>query len=67
MKTSQKLALVVLSLGTSVAMAAPGAAVDVTDTVGTIANQLVPIGLIGAAVLGVVVAIKAYKWIRRAM
>jgi len=63
----KKISAAVVAVSSTVAMAAPGAAVDVTDTVGTIANQLVPIGLIGAAVLGVVVAIKAYKWIRRAM
>lgn len=61
------IAAVALSAVTTVASAAPGPAVDVSDVVGTIAAQLVPIGLIGAAVLGIVVAIKAYQWIRRAM
>lgn len=61
-------ALALLAAGTApVAMAAAGAAVDVTDTVGTITAQLVPIGLIGAAVLGIAVAIKGYHWVRRAM
>lgn len=56
-----------LAMSSIAAQAAPGSAVDVTDVTGTIAAQLVPIGLVGAAVLGVVVAIKAYKWVRRAM
>lgn len=43
------------------------AAVDVTTTVADITANLAPIGLIGAAVLGVAVALKAYKWIRRAL
>ena len=62
-----KLALLlsaITGLSTSV-LAAPGDAVDVADVVGTIGAQLVPIGLVGAAVLGVVVAVKAYKWIAR--
>lgn len=63
----KKIALASASLVSGLAFAAPGAAVDVSDVTGTIAAQLVPIGLVGAAVLGVVVAIKAYKWIRRAM
>ena len=41
------------------------AAVDVSGTVTTIGEQLVPIGLIGVAVLGVFVAVKAFKWVRR--
>jgi hypothetical protein len=43
------------------------AAVDVTSTVSEITGALAPIGLIGAAVLGVLVAVKIYKWVRRAM
>jgi hypothetical protein len=42
-------------------------AVDVTSTVSTISAQLTPIAAVGGAVLGVIVAIKAYKWVRRAM
>lgn len=47
------------------AHAAAGAAVDVTDVTGTIAAQLVPIGLVGTAILGVVVAVAAFKWVKR--
>lgn len=51
----------------TMASAAAGAAVDVTDTVATIGAQLVPVGLIGVAVLGIVVAVKAFKWVRAAL
>lgn len=47
--------------------AANAAAIDVTTVVTSITDNLVPIGLIGGAVLGVTVALKAYHWIRRAM
>ena len=46
---------------------AAGTAVDVTDVVSTVGAQLVPIGLVGVAVLGVVVAVKAFKWVRGAL
>lgn len=62
----KKLLVLAAALVSSAAFAVP-TAVDVTDTVATIGAQLVPIGLVGAAVLGITVAIKAYKWVRRAM
>ncbi|KAF7600094.1 MAG: methyltransferase [Candidatus Dactylopiibacterium carminicum] len=43
------------------------AAIDVSAVVDEIDGTLTPIGLIGGAVLLVAVAIKAYKWVRRAM
>jgi len=43
------------------------AAVDVDAVVTDIGAQLVPVGLIGAAVLLLIVGIKAYKWVRKAM
>lgn len=49
------------------ATASQAAAIDVTATVTDIGAQLVPIGLIGAAIMGVYLAIKAYHWVRRAM
>jgi len=59
-------ALVALTLlGASVA--AQAQAIDVTDVVADVAAQAVPIGLIGSAVLLLVVAIKAFKWVRRAL
>jgi uncharacterized membrane protein YgdD (TMEM256/DUF423 family) len=42
-------------------------AVDVTAVVSEVNGAIAPIGLIGAAVLLVLVAIKTYKWVRRAM
>lgn len=43
------------------------AAPDVSATVTAIGEAVTPIGLIGGAVLGVLVAVKIYKWVRRAM
>jgi len=43
------------------------AAIDVTGVVSEIGDTIGPIGLIGAAVLLVVVAIAAFKWVRRAI
>lgn len=65
-----KVGAVVASLGgvlVSGAHAAAGAAVDVTDVVGTIGAQATPIAAIGGAVLAIIVGIKAFKWVRRAM
>jgi len=55
-----------LALST-VPMFANAAAVDVADVVTDIAAQAAPVGLIGAAVLLLLVGIKAFKWVRRAM
>lgn len=54
------------AVATSPAFAA-GEAVDVADVVTKIGAQLAPIGLIGVPVLGVVVAVKAFKWVRGAL
>lgn len=43
------------------------AQVDVSDVVTEIGSAVGPIGLIGGAVLLVLVTIKVYKWVRRAM
>ena len=50
--------------GVAGAAAVPIVVTDVTDQ---IASTLTPIGLIGAGVLLVIVGIKTYKWVRRAM
>lgn len=55
--------LPLLALGAAQANAA---AIDVAAVVTDIAAQAVPIGLIGAAVLLIFVAIKGFKWVRRA-
>lgn len=47
------------------AAGAQAAAVDVTGVVTEIGAQVTPIGLIGAAILLVVVAVAAFKWVRR--
>lgn len=52
-----------LALTTSAAHAA----IDVTAVVSEITGTIAPIGLIGAAVLTVVVAVAAFKWVRRAI
>lgn len=44
-----------------------GSSVDVGGVVTAINDAVGPIGQIGAAVLLVLVAIKVYKWVRRAM
>lgn len=43
------------------------AAIDVTAVVSEINDTTAPIGLIGSAVLLVVVAVAAFKWVRRAI
>lgn len=43
------------------------AAIDVEDIVTDIAAQATPVAAIGAAVLLLFVAIKAFKWVRKAL
>lgn len=62
-----KLATAALALVAAAPSFATGSAVDVSATVTSITDQLTPIGLLGVAVLGIIVAIKAFKWVRRAM
>jgi len=66
MKNLNLLALIAGLLAGSVGVA-QAAAVDVTAVVADIAAQASPIALIGAAVLILMVGIKAFKWVRRAM
>ena len=49
------------------AFASGGGGVDVTAVVTAIQGAAAPIASIGAAVLIVMVGIKVYKWVRRAM
>ncbi|WJI17475.1 phage coat protein [Pseudoxanthomonas winnipegensis] len=51
----------------AVATAPAFAAVDVTEVTTEIAGAAAPIAAIGSAVLIVMVGIKVYKWVRRAM
>lgn len=48
-------------------LSAFAAAVDVSAVETDITAQLGPVGTIGAAVLLLLVGIKAFKWVRRAM
>lgn len=48
------------------AAAANAAPIDVTAVVTAIGDAAAPIGLIGSAVLLIVVALKAFHWVRRA-
>ncbi len=47
--------------------ASQAAGIDVSGVVTTIGDQATPIGLIGVAVLAIVVAVKAFKWVRGAL
>lgn len=51
----------------AVAGASQAAAIDVTAVTADIAAQAAPIGLVGGAVLLIVLAVKAFKWVRAAM
>ncbi len=64
-KTMSRLGFGALALGASVPSFA--AAIDVSDVVTDIGAQVTPVGLIGGAVLLLTVAIKAFKWVRKAL
>ncbi|MBN4994215.1 phage coat protein [Stenotrophomonas maltophilia] len=55
------------ALASAPAFASGGTGVDVGPVVTAINGALGPVGQIGAAVLLVLVGIKVYKWVRRAM
>lgn len=52
---------------TPLAFASGGGGVDVTAVLTAIQGAAAPIASIGAAVLVVLVGIKVYKWVRRAL
>lgn len=58
--------LAVVAPAVLLASGAKAAAIDVTAVVTSIGDTLAPVGLIGVAVLSVIVAIKAFKWVRQA-
>lgn len=64
-KTMSRLGLGALAVVASVPSFA--AAIDVAAVVTDIGAQVAPVGLIGAAVLLLMVAIKAFKWVRKAL
>jgi len=63
--TKLRAALLLTAVAATTAVSA--APVDVEDVVTDIAAQAAPIALIGAAVLLIVVGIKAFKWVRAAL
>ena len=67
MRTTKFGAALAAGLGGLVAASGANAAVTVTEVVTEIEGAAAPIAAIGSAVLIVLVGIKVYKWIRRAM
>jgi hypothetical protein len=53
--------------GLGLSSLANAAAVDVTAVTTDIAAQAAPIAAVGAAVLVLMVGVKAFKWVRRAL
>jgi len=66
-KTAALAAVGASALATSPVFAAGGGGVDVGDVVSAITGAAAPIAAIGGAVLTIMVGIKVYKWVRRAM
>lgn len=64
---TRKLAAVASAAALAIMAPAAHAAIDVTGVVTEIGDTVEPISLIGAAVLLVVVAVAAFKWVRRAI
>ncbi|KZT17010.1 hypothetical protein A1D30_05820 [Acidovorax sp. GW101-3H11] len=64
---TRKFAALAAAGALALATNAAHAAIDVTSVVAEIDDTIAPIGLIGAAVLLVVVAVAAFKWVRRAI
>lgn len=63
----KRLALVGVAAGGVLALPAHAAPIDVSGVVTAIGDTAGPVGLIGSAVLLVIVAIAAFKWVRRAL
>ncbi|HIE4187527.1 TPA: major capsid protein [Stenotrophomonas maltophilia] len=66
-KSAALTAVSTAALASTPAFASGGTSVDVGAVVSAINAALGPIGEIGVAVLSVLVGIKVYKWVRRAM
>jgi hypothetical protein len=65
-KLTRVVAPIGLAFGASIPAFATGTAVDVTAITASIAEQAAPVAAIGAAVLLLMVGIKAFKWVRKA-
>ena len=59
--------LAAIGMASALPVLSHAAAIDVEDVVTDIAAQAAPIAAIGAAVLLLIVGIKAFKWVRRAL
>jgi lysozyme family protein len=66
-KKASVLVLALMAFVVPFAASAQTAAVDVSGVVSAIEAAAAPIASIGAAVLLILVGIKVYKWVRRAM
>lgn len=64
---AKKWAWVTAFIASMLFMSSAHAAIDVSSVVKEINDTITPIGLIGAAVLVVVVSIAAFRWVRRAI
>jgi hypothetical protein len=64
MSYAKNVFLIALAVG---ATASQAAAIDVADVVTDIGAQAAPIALIGGAVLLIMVAVKAFRWVRSAL
>lgn len=68
MKTSQSNTVkAAIGIGSLFGIGAAQAAIDVTSVTGALTDAAATVGLIGAAVLGVVVVVKVFKYVRGAM
>lgn len=67
MRTTKLGAALAAGMGGLMAASASQAAVSVTDIVTEIEGAAAPIASIGLAVLVILVGLKVYKWIRRAL
>ena len=65
-KKAQTRALIAFGLGIA-ATASQAAAIDVAAVVTDIGAQAAPVSAIGGAVLVLMVAVKAFKWVRSAL
>lgn len=66
-KTAAVATASVAALASAPAFASGTGGVDVGDVVSAINGAAAPIAAIGGAVLTILVGIKVYKWVRRAM
>jgi hypothetical protein len=66
-RTTRNVAPVALLAALLASIGSANAALDVSAVQTGITEALAAVTTVGIAVLGVIIAIKAYKWVRRAM